>query len=1517
MSDLRWRERAAGLYDPAFEHDACGVGFVADRSGRPGRAVLSLGLQALARMAHRGAVDADGRTGDGAGTITQIPHALLAEELAERGASLPPPGQFAVGFFFLPTRESERRVCREAVARVLARENLPLLGWRRVPIREEVLGPKARLSRPAFLHLLVGRPDDLSDDQYEWRLFRARKEMERRLRLFAPDRFYVASLSHRILVYKALLRGVDLPDFFPDLQHPLFSTAFALFHQRYSTNTLPSWALTQPFRMLAHNGEINTISGNRARMRSRGAVIDNVRRGDRKGLLPLLEEGMSDSASLDNAAELLTRTGQPLLQAVATLLPPAWENDRELDDDVRAFFEYQAGRMEPWDGPALVLFTDGRIVGAGMDRNGLRPARYLQTRGGLFVLASEAGVVDVAEENVHRRGRLAPGDLVAVDLEKHEVLDRDEIHARLARRRPYRRWLQRHSRRGIPAAPRGSLLPGQSFEDVRVLKAFGYTREEMELVLGPMFREGREPLGSMGDDTPLAVFSVRPRLLFAYFKQRFAQVTNPPIDPLRETLVMSLATPLGPEGDLWSEKPQDAARIWIESPVLAPEEIAALAEGACGLRPVSIDLRFPVAEEEDGFRRRLEEVVSEAVRAVERGTPLLLLCDRGVDRERAALPTLLASAAIHQQLVRGGLRGHASLVVETGDARDEHQLACLLAFGADAVCPYLALERIRAASKEADLDGAAESRYLVALGKGLLKILSKMGISTMRSYQGAQLFEAVGLAEEVVRAYFPGAPSAIGGAGLPEIAREVLERHVLAFGPSARGMLEEGGFHRYRRDGETHAFSPGVVRLLHTAIRSGEKLDYESYAGQIHQRDPIVVRDLLEFAPSASVPLAVVEPVEAIFRRFTTSAMSIGALSPEAHETLAIAMNRIGGRSNSGEGGADPDHYWVRLANGDSANDRIKQVASARFGVTAEYLMSAEELQIKMAQGSKPGEGGQLPGRKVAEHIARLRHSPEGVTLISPPPHHDIYSIEDLAQLIYDLKRVNSRARVGVKLVSSAGIGTIAAGVVKAYADSILVSGHDGGTGASPLGSIKNAGAPWEIGLAEVQQLLVAGNLRSRVRLAVDGGLKTGRDVVIAALLGAEEFGFGSAALVSAGCVMARQCHLNTCPVGIATQREDLRRKFRGTPEMVIRFLTAIAQEVREILSRIGCRSFEQAIGRTELLEARIPPERFKISKVDLSRIVPAPRWPAGPRRCLEIRNDPPATGADLDGRVLARLRHRADDAAPVAMDLDITNADRAVGARIAGELAGRFRARRMPPLVTLRYRGSAGQSFGAFCVEGMRMSLEGEANDHVGKGMSGGEIVLTPRRSFPRARGENVIAGNALLYGATGGRFFAAGRVGERFAVRNSGALAVVEGAGDHACEYMTAGVVAILGETGRNFAAGMSGGLAYVFDPNGLLQLRCNTEMVAPVRSLSLEDAWRLKRMLEWHRDATGSARAADLLENWEPLSTFFWRVSPKPAENVMTAPVAVGRPVHAPPVAAAKRRRHPAAAASSGLL
>jgi glutamate synthase (ferredoxin) len=1478
VRELEFHRAETGLANPADGRDACGVGFVAERGGRPTRRVLPLALTALCRMSHRGAVAADGRTGDGAGVTTQIPHLLLAEDFAERGKSLPEPDRFAAGLLFLPRGEDHRRVCRQTVERVLGERQMPLLGWRKPPLRDDALGATARRSAPVLSQIFVGRPDGIGPEEFERGLFLARKEIDRRLRLFLPESFSFVSLSHRTLVYKALVRGVDLGEFFEDLSNPLFETAFALFHQRYSTNTVPSWARTQPFRLLAHNGEINTIAGNRARMEARAAAIRARGLSEEVALLPLLDSETSDSANLDNAAELLLRTGRPLLQAISMLMPPAWENDVELPGGDRAFFEYHAGLLEPWDGPALVVFTDGRVIGAAMDRNGLRPARTIETRDGLFLLASEAGVAEVEEDSIVRRGRLGPGDVVALDLSTGDLSDRERVRGELAAAEPYEEWVRKF--RSATPFPAATAETSPAPDRARTWKAFGYTREQMRLVLGPMRREGREPLGSMGDDTPLAVLSGRGRSLFSYFKQRFAQVTNPPIDPLRESIAMSLDVLLGPEGNLFAGGPDCGPRTRLPNPVLRDGDLEALRRGQPSEQTRTLDTTFAAAGGVEGLRRALRQLPIEAERSIAEGAWLLVLSDRRVDGERAPIPALLSLAAVHQRLLRGGSRLRASVIVETGEGRDEHETAALLAFGADAVNPYLALEAIRAAAIESgDSPHAAQERYLSALSAGLLKILSKMGISTLRSYKWAPLFEAIGLAEEIVLEYFPGAGCPIGGAGLDEIATETVRRHASAFAVDSHPALDEGGDHGFRRGGEAHAFSPDVVRSLHALARSGSPVDSEAYSDRMRARDPLALRDLLEFArpPGGPIALREVEPLGAILRRFTTAAMSIGALSPEAHETLAIAMNRIGGRSNSGEGGADPNRFWSTLPNGDCANDRIKQVASARFGVTAEYLVSAGELQIKMAQGSKPGEGGQLPGHKVTPHIARLRHSPEGVTLISPPPHHDIYSIEDLAELIYTLKRVNPTARVGVKLVATAGIGTIATGVAKAFADSILVSGHDGGTGASPLGSIKNAGIPWEIGLAEAQQALVAAGLRERVRLQTDGGLKTGRDVVVAALLGAEEFAFGSAALVAAGCVMARQCHVNTCPVGIATQREDLRAKFRGTPEMVIHFVTAVAREAREILASLGLPSLAEAIGRTDLLEARVPTGRFKLETLDLSRLVPGPAPRKGPRRCLDDRNDPPRTGSDLDERALARLRAAGNGKPTAALDFAITNADRAVGARIAGELSSPLTAPGLPSAVDLRFRGSAGQSFGAFCVDRLRLTLEGEANDHLAKGMSGGEIRVFPRPARPD---ENpVLAGNAVLYGATGGRLFVAGRVGERFAVRNSGALAVVEGAGDHACEYMTEGRVALLGSCGRNLGAGMSGGAAYLLDAAGTAGSRVNRAMVT-LGPVSPSDARELLCMIEAHRDATGSDRAREILAAWSAFLPLFRKVYPKAA-------------------------------------
>ncbi len=1454
-----------------FDHDACGTGFLADREGRPRRELVPLALRALGRMRHRGALSADGQTGDGAGILTQIPWRVLIPELASASSSLRP-DNFAVGLLFLPAEPEAEAGCRALVEEGLAVHGLTALAWREVPTRDDVLGRLARETRPSLLHLVVGRPAGDPADRFEARLFAARREAE----ALARERgiaLYVASLSHRTLVYKALVRADELVSFYRDLAHPDFESAFAVFHNRFSTNTHPSWAMTQPFRQLAHNGEINTIDGNRSWMRARGRAVSPERLGlSQRGLEPLLATAASDSASLDEAIRLVTASGRPLLEAVAMLLPPASENDAERPSLVRSFYEASARTVEAWDGPALAVFSDGRVVGAALDRNGLRPARYAITSDGLVLLASEAGVLDVEDERVLFRGRLGPGGLLAVDLEAGRLVDRDQLESELA---------ARHARDFAPVRTllAAAIEPVEPRLDARVLKALGVTREELQFVLGPMHREGAEPVGSMGDDTPLAVLSEKARLLSSYFKQRFAQVTNPPIDPLRERVVMSLRQSLGPRPELFVARNTAPAQIDIASPVLRAGHVRALLASETAPRARRLSLLFDAAGGAAAFSAALERLLVEAEQAASAGFGVLVLGDRGIDAAHAALPSLLVVSAVHQHLLNGGLRLRASLVAEAGDARDDHQVAALLAFGAEAVHPYAAFDAIareqeRAGASVADRAHAAD-RYVSALEKGLLKIMSKMGIATLRSYHGAQLFEIVGLDRDLVDRHFTGAASSLGGASLQHLAADVLERHASAFG-EASDELDEGGLHRYRRNGEAHAFEPPVVKALHAAIRSGERLDFKRYEEIVASRPAIALRDLFRLVPAAPVALDQVEPKESLFRRFSTAAMSLGALSPEAHQTLAIAMNRLGGRSNSGEGGEPPENFWRTLASGDRANHSVKQVASARFGVTTEYLVAAEELQIKIAQGSKPGEGGQLPGGKVAAHIARVRHSPVGVTLISPPPHHDIYSIEDLAQLIYDLKRVNPQARVSVKLVSGAGIGTIAAGVVKAGADAIAIGGHDGGTGASPLSSIKNAGTPWELGLAEVQRTLVEQGLRGRVRLQVEGGLKTGRDVVVSAALGADDFGFGTTVLVAAGCVMARQCHLNTCPAGIATQREDLRRRYTGTPEQVERFFTAVAEEAREALAALGLRSLDQAVGRLDLLEARPRSAGSRAARVSVAGLL-APSAHAGPQRHAGERNEPEITGARLDEAVLQRLRFQGGHVLPLEMSLPITNADRSVGARLAGELTRRLHGHALAPdTLRLSFRGAAGQSFGAFAVAGMRLALEGEANDYVGKGLSGGEIVIRPNRSARRSF--EVIAGNTLLYGATSGRLFVAGRVGERFAVRNSGALAVAEGVGDHGCEYMTAGSVVILGETGRNFGAGMSGGLAYVLDAERLLAARVNADMVRVEDHVPFEEQPWLYEALERHLAATASPLAAALLKDWRGTLASFRRVLPR---------------------------------------
>ncbi|MEO5868659.1 MAG: glutamate synthase large subunit [Gemmatimonadaceae bacterium] len=1483
--------------------DACGVGLLADIQGRASRALLTQALDALARMAHRGAIDADGRTGDGAGIMTQIPFAMLRPEVEALGLDCAP-GAIAVGLVFLPDGELAASAARGLVELVLAEGGLMTCRWRSVPIDEAALGAVALRTRPRLAHVLVPRPPGLSADTFETQLITARRTIELRAEYAGLDELYVASLSHRTLVYKALVRATDLAACFPDLRDPAYETAFALFHQRFSTNTAPSWRMTQPFRLVAHNGEINTIEGNRRWMRARATQLSSFvdrKRSPLGGLRTM--PGTSDSASFDDALTSVTAAGRGLAHGMTLLMPPAWESDTELPTEVRSFFDYQASLMEPWDGPALVVFSDGRVVGAALDRNGLRPARYLVTTNDLVLVSSEVGVLDVDVARVVRRGRLGPGDMLIVDMEHRTVLERAQVHRELAHRLPYADWIAhrrttlaelhaRAERAGpsvalrapVGTTPNPDVVPSAARDlpfDLRALRAMGCTREELLLVLGPMYAEGIEPLGSMGDDSPLAVLSTQPRTLFSYFKQRVAQVTNPPIDSLREGLAMSLDVRLGVSGALLVDGPLGGSHVYLDDPVLEPDDVRALlAYRHDDWQPHRLSLLFPANEGAQGFAMALDDLVAEADRVVRTGVSCLVLSDDGICATHAAIPTLLAAAAVHQHLIRAGLRLRVSLVVDAGDARDEHALAALLGFGAEAVCPRLAYDAISYASGQsaatADADPSlARARYRAALMKGLRKILAKMGVSTLRSYRGAGLFEAIGVADDVIARHFTGTPSSIGGIGIPEMAAESLVRHRAAFVTEA-AALEDGGWHRFRKDGEAHAYEPKVIKALHTAIRTGTKLDYRAYSDLVHARAPLALRDLMEFRLGDPIALADVEPVDDILPRFMSAAMSLGSLSPEAQQTIAIAMNRIGARSNSGEGGELHDLHWKPAPGAERASARIKQVASGRFGVTAAYLMSADQLQIKMAQGSKPGEGGQIPGAKVTEHIAKVRHAVAGTTLISPPPHHDIYSIEDLAQLIYDLKSVNPAASVSVKLVSSAGIGTIAVGVAKAYADAIQISGHDGGTGASPRGSIKNAGTPWELGLSETQQALVRGGLRGRVRLQVDGGLKTGRDVVVAAMLGAEEFGFGTAALVAAGCVMARQCHLNTCPAGIATQREDLRKKFNATPDDVVRFFVAVAEEVREILALIGVRRIADLVGRSDMLEQRIPAEG-KASSLNLDRVLHMLATD-GARSRTQPRNEPPRTGTGIDERVLRELRIENGRIMPVELLLPITNADRAVGARVAGQIVAWTNGGHAPArVVQLHFRGSAGQSFGAFCVDGMRLVVDGEANDYVGKGMSGGEIVVRPTTSARRHPDGDVIAGNTVLYGATGGFAFLAGRAGERFAVRNSGAVAVVEGTGDHAAEYMTAGGVVILGPTGRNLGAGMTGGVLFALETQETLAHRIHGEWVCVEPGLSAAEEMWVRELLVRHMQATGSRRAEKLHLDWATTRHRFHRVSP----------------------------------------
>jgi glutamate synthase (ferredoxin) len=1504
----RWRNARAPDLDPWREHDACGVGFVARASGEPSHEVTRLALEALRRVAHRGAAATDS-SGDGAGVLTQIPAALFYREAARSGLALEPGAPFAVGSLFLPPEPGARVRVTAIIADVLHGDGMTILGWRDVPVRPDVLGAGARATCPAIQQVFVAPPPDGGrGDEAGWEraLYLARKTIEHRVADGGADLqpFFVCSLSARTIVYKALLTGTQLGAFYPDLEAPDFKTALAVFHQRYSTNTTSSWPLVQPFHLLAHNGEINTLWGNRNAMRAREPALASALWGESVDRLkPVIWAAGSDSASLDNALELLVRSGRDPVHALMMLVPQAHEGAVEMEPALRGFYEFHECLVEPWDGPAALAFSDGVLVGSALDRNGLRPCRYKITRDGLVVAGSEVGLVDLDPASVIESGRLGPGELLVVDTRRKAVLHDAEAKREIARRRPYARWAARSIRplRPTKAAAQDEPRPGPD-RRARQL-AFGWSFEDLRYVLEPMGRGGQDAVWSMGDDTPIPPLARVHPSLYTYLRQRFAQVTNPPIDPLRETLVMSLRMHLGRRGSPLADRPAGLRLVRNEHPVLLADEMAALI-GIAGAQAATLDATWPAAGGPGALSAALDSLCRSAASATRQGARILVLSDRAADRERAPLPMPLAVGAVHQYLLRKGLRTRLGLVAETGDAFDVHHFAALIGYGAEAVHPWLALESVRTLVEgEGEGEGAA-AKFRAAAEKGLLKILSKMGISTLSSYCGAQIFEALGLGLEVIDRCFTGTVSPLGGIGFAEIAEDVLARQRVAYpqgvaparaesegeeegeqegagegeGEGAGERLPDHGRVRYRRDGEDHGWSPPLVRAMQQALAADTPEAYDAFRARVAARAPASPRDLLRLRGGPALPLDQVEPAEAIRRRFISTAMSLGALSPEAHRTLAIGMNRMGARSNSGEGGEDPDTY-APLENGDRADNRIKQVASGRFGVTTHYLMRADELEIKIAQGSKPGEGGQLPGHKVTALIARLRHSVPGVPLISPPPHHDIYSIEDLAQLIHDLKQVNPRARVGVKLVAEAGVGRVAAGVAKAYADYVLVSGHNGGTGASPLSSIKHAGSPWELGLAETQAILIENGLRHRIEVRVDGGLRTGRDVVIAALLGAETYGFGSAALVAIGCAMARQCHLNSCPTGIATQRPELRAKFRGTPEQVIAYFTWIAEDVRGILAELGCRTVDEAIGRVELLERVDRPDVPRAQMLDLSLLLADPT--AGqqtPRRRTAERNDRPGVQS-LDDEILRTLGPRLEKGRPFAGVYDIGNHHLTVGARIAGRIAERRGNDGLPPgAIRLRFRGSAGQSFGAFALPGMRLELEGEANDYVGKGLSGGEVVVRPFRDAATrdAAESQVILGNTVLYGATAGRLFAAGRAGDRFAVRNSGAVAVVEGTGDHGCEYMTAGVVVVLGEVGRNFAAGMSNGVAYVLDEAETFGARVNGEMVAVVRLAPADERLVLDLVRE-HVANTGSPRGQAVLDHWARYGPQFKKVVP----------------------------------------
>jgi len=1485
---------AQGLYDPAFEHDACGVSFVVDMKGRRSHDIVLTGVGALCNLEHRGATGSEVNTGDGAGILIQIPDAFYRDVA---GFDLPPLGQYATGIAFLPRHPDQTTAAMNAVAKIADSEGLAVVGWRGVPTDDSMIGATALAAEPSFRQVfLAGTNGDTGLDgiDLERRAFVTRKRIEHEV-----EGVYFPSLSCRTIVYKGMLTTPQLALFYPDLADERVTSALALVHSRFSTNTFPSWPLAHPYRYIAHNGEINTVQGNRNWIRAREALLrSDVLPGDLERIFPICTPGASDSASFDEVLELLHLAGRPLPHAVLMMIPEAWENHTTMDRARRDFYRFHATMMEPWDGPASVAFTDGTVIGAVLDRNGLRPSRYWVTDDDRVIMASEVGVVDVDPARVVAKGRLQPGRMFLVDTSLGRIVGDDEIKAELAAEHQYGDWLAAGLVHLDDLPPRDMLTP-QHGSVITQQRVFGWTNEDMEILVAPMARTGAEPLGSMGTDTPVAVLSKRPRLLFDYFQQLFAQVTNPPLDAIREELVTSLGASVGPERNLLEPAPESCRQITLPFPIISNEDLAKLLYihepgGAEGFRAFAIDGLFTVADGGAGLQRALDEVCASVSAAIAEGRNLIILSDRNSNAELAPIPSLLLTSAVHHHLVREKARTRVGLVVETGDAREVHHMALLMSYGAAAINPYLAFETIGDLISQRAIRGLsyrkAVRNYIKASGKGVLKIMSKMGISTVASYTGAQVFEAIGLSHEVVDRYFTGTVSRLGGAGLDVLAAEVAARHAFAHQDrpteTAHRNLWVGGEYQWRREGEYHLFNPETVFKLQHSTRTKRYDVFKEYTRAVNDQSQrlATLRGLFAFQPRTAIPIEEVEPVEEIVKRFSTGAMSYGSISAEAHETLAIAMNRLGGKSNTGEGGEDAER-WIPDPNGDSRRSAIKQVASGRFGVTSEYLVNADDLQIKMAQGAKPGEGGQLPGHKVYPWIAKTRHSTPGVGLISPPPHHDIYSIEDLKQLIHDLKNANNRARINVKLVAEVGVGTVAAGVSKAKADVVLISGHDGGTGASPLNSLKHAGAPWELGLAETQQTLLLNGLRDRIVVQTDGQLKTGRDVIIAALLGAEEFGFATAPLVVSGCIMMRVCHLDTCPVGVATQNPELRKKFSGKPEFVVNFFEFIAEEVRELLAELGFRSMAEAIGHAEVIDVSRAIEHWKASGLDLTPILMMPELPDdAPRHRTTVQDH--GLEKALDNELIRLAAPALADAHRVSIEMPIHNVNRTVGTMLGAEVTRRYGGEGLPDgTIDITLTGSAGQSLAAFLPRGITVRLFGDTNDYAAKGLSGGRLIVRPpAQTHPDFVAErNIIAGNVLLYGATSGEAHFRGVVGERFCVRNSGATAVVEGVGDHGCEYMTGGRVVVLGPTGRNFGAGMSGGVAFLHDPDGTAATRVNTEMV-DLDPLDAEDLAWLETIVTRHRDETGSEVAARLLADWQSQSWI--KIFPKDYKRVLAA-------------------------------